>query len=149
MATRIRASVRAGAVAFVLLGAACGTPSKATSGPPPTSGRIVQVTPSDAGHTITLQIGDALRVLLGPPTGTATPQWQVRDYPKAILELRPKADALNRFDFVAIAPGAGTVGIVQRVRCGYPGPMAAPPAAGVPCPVPAGGGTSPPAASGR
>ncbi len=143
MLARSRDPVWLGAVAFVLLGVGCATGSKATSGPPPTSGRIVQVTPSDAGRTVTLQIGDTLRVLLGPPLGAPSPQWQVRDYPKDLLELRPVSDSLNRFDFVAIAAGTGQVRLVQRVRCGSPGPLAAPLAAGVQCPVLAGGGSSP------
>jgi hypothetical protein len=142
-------------LAFVLvagvLGAACATKAPTgAAGTSQSSPTVVQVTPSDTGKTISLHVGDTLRILLGPPAGQSFLTWTVQSYPKDLLSLSPR-DQMPRdeFDLVAKADGRGTVSVLGAVRCeGGPGPYAA----GVQCPVLGAGsdsgGTPSPAASG-
>ena len=134
-----------------VLGAACATKvSPGATGAGGSSPAVVQVTPADTGKTISLHVGDTLRILLGPPAGQSFLTWNLQSYPKDLLALSPR-DQLPRdeFDLVARATGKGTVAVVGAVRCeGGPGPYAA----GVQCPVLGvgsdAGGTPSPAASG-
>jgi hypothetical protein len=128
------------AAAVALLAAACA--SKAGSaGPPSPNGRIVQITPVDAGTVTTLRVGDTLRIVLGPPLGGTVLDWKVRGYTRGVLSAPLRSAVAGRVEFVALAQGTGSVSLVGQSRCG-PGP--GPYSAGVQCPAVGGGaGASP------
>lgn len=129
--TSIPGAARAGAVALLMsLAASCATASSVTP-----TGKVVQVTQADAGKTISLHQGDTLRILLGPPLGGNLFHWQLRRYPKDLLDLSSSDENRGRFDFVATTEGEGEISLVGLVRC-QPGPVVgAPQSAGVQCPV--------------
>src|SRR5207244_4056753 len=80
-----RIAALAALAAAAILAAACGTATPASTAP--SDGTVVQVTPLNTGKTVSLHVGDTLRILLGPPIGPSALQWQVRRYPRDVLEL--------------------------------------------------------------
>lgn len=98
-------------LASLMLLSACG--SGGTTGPP--GARTVVVLPSDAGHTISLHVGDRLLVeLAGPPQAT----WMLAAYPREALAVTSSAPTDGRFEFTAQGSGTGQVLIVMRVPSG-------------------------------
>lgn len=132
----------AGVILVAVIATACAERAipATTSTTPAPNGKVVQITPASSGRTITVHVGDTLRLQLGPPIGESIASWELRAYPRRILTLTANLPKLNRLDLLATSPGRGDVVVVSQVRCG-PGP--APAAAGVQCPVLAGGGPQP------
>jgi hypothetical protein len=135
-------STRALAVAAAvgLLGASCASKAGTAAQPSP-NGRIVQITPVDAGKVTQLHVGDTLRIVLGAPLGGTVLNWKVRGYTRGVLSAPLHSAVEGRLEFLAQAQGSGSISLVGLARCG-PGP--GPYSAGVQCPAVGGGaGASP------
>jgi hypothetical protein len=94
------------------------TPSAATPGSAPTTPgtadptgldpRLRRIGPADAGHEVTVRVGDLVEVSpSGHPEG-----WRVDGYPKAILRLRDTTGPAAGHTFLAVAVGEGPVTLV-------------------------------------
>ena len=85
------------------------------------------VTLRDAGHTVTLQVGDRLDVALGTASQTGD-EWRLISYPSELLSLLPAPAGHHRF--TAYAPGSGTLTANPTPVCAptdNPNPMLCPP----------------------
>ncbi len=122
------------ATAALLVLGACGKLTGASGGSTVTVGR------ADTGKTVTMAVGDALVVDLGPaPTPLpAAPAWKLYRYPTQVLTLVTSDPSAGRFEFRARAAGTGQMLVLNVFACG---PPMEPQVAGAPCPVEGGGGT--------
>jgi hypothetical protein len=103
------------AVAAVLCVAACdGSDTAARDGSAPT-GAILRLGPDDSGRTVTLAVGDRLRVTLtgGRLAGT----WALASYPRPALALDTRAVPVGGAAFIARQAGSGQV-VLVRPLCG-------------------------------
>jgi hypothetical protein len=92
-------------------GPATSASSPAPPGPASPTGldpRLRRIGPADAGHEVTVRVGDLVEVSpSGHPEG-----WRVDGYPKAILRLQNTAGPAAGHTFVAVAVGEGPVTLV-------------------------------------
>lgn len=103
-----------------LVASACGGAGGAagpsgSSGTPGAPGRTVTIARSDAGHTVSLRVGDRLVVDLG--TGPQA-SWTLASYPAAQLSVSSQSPSEGRFEFTARSPGTGTILLVMKGDCG-------------------------------
>jgi len=100
----------------------------------------VTIARSDAGHTVSLHVGEHLVVDLGPAPQAS---WTLASYPTAQLSISSQSPSEGRFEFTATSSGSGMILLVMKSDCG--------PEQTVPCaqpgqgePVDAVGGMVPP-----
>jgi hypothetical protein len=111
-------TARVGALLAVAAMLAAGCASRTQPSSPQQTQKVVPLDLSDAGHVVSIHVGDEIIVTLGEQVRDSA--WSVASYPKSLLAVTSSDPRHGTFTFRATALGQGLVGFTKSGRCGPP-----------------------------